>query len=42
MRALRLLPLLALTGLGLLAAPASAAQAGKDARIVDFDYSPGA
>jgi plastocyanin len=47
MRALRLLPLLALTGLVLLAAPASAgpaapaaAQAGEEARIVDFDFSP--
>jgi plastocyanin len=48
MRALRLLPLCALTGLVLLGAPASAApataaaaQAGEQARIVDFDYSPG-
>jgi plastocyanin len=47
MRALRLLPLLALTGLVLLAAPApaapapAAAQAGEEAKIVDFDYSPG-
>jgi plastocyanin len=50
MRALRLLPLLALTGLVLLAAPASAAaagpaptaaQAGEQAKIVDFDFSPG-
>jgi len=41
MRALRLLPLLALTGLVLLAAPAAAAQAGKEATIVDFDFSPG-
>jgi plastocyanin len=51
MRALRLLPLLALTGLVLLAAPAAtaaasarapaAAQAGGAAKIVDFDYSPG-
>ena len=44
MRALRLLPLLALTGLVLLSAPApaaAAAQAGEDAKIVDFDYSPG-
>jgi plastocyanin len=52
MRTLRLLPLLALTGLVLLAAPASAAsasaaeagaaaQAGEQAKIVDFDYAPG-
>ena len=48
MRALRLLPLLALTGLVLLGAPASAApapaavaQAGEQAKNVDFDYSPG-
>jgi plastocyanin len=42
MRALRLLPLLALAGLVLLAAPASAAaQAGREAKIVDFDFSPG-
>jgi plastocyanin len=46
MRAFRLLPLLALTGLALLAAPASAApataaaQAGEEAEIVDFDFSP--
>jgi plastocyanin len=52
MRAFRLLPLFALTGLVLLAVPASAAatapaaavpaaaQAGEAARIVDFDYSP--
>jgi plastocyanin len=46
MRAFRLLPLLALTGLVLLAAPASgtpravAAQAGDEAKIVDFDFSP--
>jgi plastocyanin len=49
MRALRLLPLLALTGLVLLAAPASAsraapapaaAQAAGEAKIVDFDFSP--
>ena len=46
MRALRLLPLLALTGLVLLApraaaAPAPAtAQAGEEAEIVDFDFSP--
>jgi plastocyanin len=46
MRALRLLPLLALTGLVLLAAPASAttpapaAQDGGEADIVDFDFSP--
>jgi plastocyanin len=47
MRALRLLPLSALTGLVLLAAPApaapataSAAQAGEQARIVDFNYAP--
>jgi plastocyanin len=42
MRAFRLLPLLALTGLVLLAAPApaSAAQAGAEAEIVDFDFSP--
>ena len=50
MRALRLLPLLTLSGLVLLAAPASAAaagpapaaaQAGEQAKIVDFDFSPG-
>jgi plastocyanin len=43
MRALRLLPLLALTGLVLEAAPAAsaAAQNTESARIVDFDYSPG-
>jgi plastocyanin len=52
MRTLRLLPLLAITGLVLLAAPAwaasasaarapAAAQAGEQAKIVDFDYSPG-
>jgi plastocyanin len=47
MRALRLLPLLTLTGLILLAAPASAsraapaaAQAAGKAKIVDFDFSP--
>jgi plastocyanin len=46
MRAVRLLPLLALTSLVLLAAPASAAttpaaaQAAEEARIVDFDFSP--
>ena len=49
MRAFRLLPLLALTGLVLLAAPvsaasssaaASAAQDGGEAKIVDFDFSP--
>ena len=45
MRALRLLPLLALTGL-VLAAPAPAAvqadrPAGEQAKIIDFDYSPG-
>ena len=51
MRTLRLLPLLALTGL-VLVAPASAAsawaarapaaaQAGEQPKIVDFDYSPG-
>jgi plastocyanin len=48
MRALRLLPLLALAGLVLLAVPASAAapaaavvaQAGEAAKIVDFDYAP--
>jgi plastocyanin len=46
MRAVRLLPLLALTGLVLLAAPApaatrpAAAQAGEEARIVDFDFAP--
>ena len=47
MRALRLLPLLALTGLVLLAAPASAAaqapataQDSGEAKIVDFDFSP--
>jgi plastocyanin len=52
MRTLRLLPLLPITGLVLLAAPAwaasasaarapAAAQAGEQAKIVDFDYSPG-
>ena len=49
MRAFRLLPLLALTGLVLLAAPATAsasrpapaAQAAEEAKIVDFDFSPG-
>ena len=52
MRTLRLLPLLAITGLVLLAAPAwaapasatrapAAAQAGEQTKIVDFDYSPG-
>jgi plastocyanin len=50
MRALRLLPLLALTGLVLLAAPATASasrpapaavQSTEDAKIVDFDFSPG-
>jgi plastocyanin len=45
MRAVRLLPLLALTGLVLVAAPApaatrAAAQAGEEARIVDFDFAP--
>jgi plastocyanin len=46
MRAFRLLPLLALTGLVLLAPPAAAApapvtaQAGEEAEIVDFDFSP--
>jgi plastocyanin len=49
MRAFRLLPLLTLTGLVLLAAPASAsraapapaaAQAAGEAKIVDFDFSP--
>jgi len=47
MRAFRLLPLLALTGLVLLAAPASAAPApaaaaqdSGDAKIIDFDYAP--
>ena len=47
MRAFRLLPLLALTGLVLLAAPAAAAsstaaaaQDGGEAKIVDFDFSP--
>ena len=48
MRAFRLLPLLALTGLVLVAAPAPAAPApavaaaaqAKDAEIVDFDFSP--
>jgi plastocyanin len=42
MRALRLLPLLALAGLLLGAAPAGAAtaQAGEEARIVDFDFAP--
>ena len=50
MRPLRLLPLLALTGLVLLAAPATASasrpapaavQSTEDAKIVDFDFSPG-
>jgi plastocyanin len=46
MRALRLLPLLALAGLLLGAAPAAragaaATQAGEQARIVDFDFAPG-
>jgi plastocyanin len=49
MRALRLLPLLALTGLVPLAAPAASAswpapaavQSTEDAKIVDFDFSPG-
>jgi len=43
MRALRLLPLLALAGLLLAATPAAngaTAQAGGDARIVDFDFAP--
>jgi plastocyanin len=51
MRVLRLLPLLALTGLVLVAAPAAAAtstaaapaaaaQDGGEATIVDFDFSP--
>lgn len=41
MRALRLLPLLALAGLVLVAAPAPvAAQDGGEAEIVDFDFSP--
>jgi plastocyanin len=44
MRAVRLLPLLALAGLVLVAAPAAAgpaAQAGtEEARIVDFDFAP--
>jgi plastocyanin len=44
MRAFRLLPLLALTGLVLLAPPTPAAsataQAGGEAKIVDFDFSP--
>ncbi|HSK36714.1 MAG TPA: cupredoxin domain-containing protein, partial [Actinomycetota bacterium] len=46
MRAVRLLPLLALSGLVLMAAPApaatrpAAAQAGEEARIVDFDFAP--
>jgi plastocyanin len=44
MRAVRLLPLLALAGLALVAAPAAAgpaAQAGtEEARIVDFDFAP--
>jgi plastocyanin len=44
MRALRLLPLLALAGLLLAAAPAAggtaAAQDGGEARIVDFDFAP--
>ena len=44
MRVLRLLPLLALTGLVLVAAPAAAAPAaaqdGGEANIVDFDFSP--
>jgi plastocyanin len=45
MRALRLLPLLALAGLLLAATPAAggttAAQSGGEARIVDFDFAPG-
>jgi len=46
MRPLRLLPLLALTGLVLLAAPAASAspaagRATEAAKIVDFDFSPG-
>jgi plastocyanin len=43
MRAFRLLPVSALTGLVLLAAPdpAAAAQAGEQAKIVDFNYAPG-
>jgi plastocyanin len=44
MRALRLLPLLALAGLLLAATPAAggtaAAQSGGEARIVDFDFAP--
>src|SRR5215218_205379 len=46
MRAVRLLPLLALSGLVLMAAPTpaatrpAAAQAGEEARIVDFDFAP--
>jgi plastocyanin len=42
MRAFRLLPLLALTSLVLVAAPAAAAAAqdGGEAEIVDFDFSP--
>jgi plastocyanin len=42
MRALRLLPLLALAGLFLAASPAAGAtaQAGGEARIVDFDFAP--
>jgi plastocyanin len=44
MCALRLLPLLALAGMVLAAAPAAggaaAAQAGADARIADFDFAP--
>jgi plastocyanin len=41
MRALRLLPLLALAGLVLLAAPApAAAQSGQPVKIVDFNYAP--
>ena len=43
MRALRLLPLLALTGLVLLAAPAASATAqpsSEEAKIVDFDFAP--
>jgi plastocyanin len=42
MRALRLLPVGALAGLVLLAAPSpAAAQAADQAKIVDFDYAPG-
>jgi plastocyanin len=42
MRALRLLPLLALAGLFLAATPATGAtaRAGGEARIVDFDFAP--